>query len=143
MPYGFIVLDNNIQWAERFEIDSPMPLKHFPEEIFQVLVLILIILDARLLMMWLCRSMRSLCWIKDSSSRYGSTSRRAVVASRPSSSVEANDVLQNRLASSSGRMSTTQRIQHAFESKTYSRATPVRGSRDHPLLSFELHSIRK
>ncbi|TYH63251.1 hypothetical protein ES332_D07G178200v1 [Gossypium tomentosum] len=32
-----------------------------------------------------------------SSSRYGSTSRRAVVASRPSSSVEANDASQNRL----------------------------------------------
>ncbi|KAK8631044.1 hypothetical protein V6N13_079809 [Hibiscus sabdariffa] len=79
-----------------------------------------------------------------SSSRYGSTSRRAVVASRPSSSVEANAVPQNRLASSSGRMSTTQQIQLAFESKTSSRATPVRGSRDdHPLRSFELLSIRK
>ncbi|KAG8489026.1 hypothetical protein CXB51_017118 [Gossypium anomalum] len=79
-----------------------------------------------------------------SSSRYGSTSRRAVVASRPSSSIEANDAPQNRLASSGGRMSTTQRIQLAFESKTSSRATPVRGSRDdHPLRSFELLSIRK
>ncbi|KAB2021858.1 hypothetical protein ES319_D07G169400v1 [Gossypium barbadense] len=79
-----------------------------------------------------------------SSSRYGSTSRRAVVASRPSSSVEANDASQNRLTSSGGRMSTTQRIQLAFESKTSSRATPVRGSRDdHPLRSFELLSIRK
>ncbi|XP_012483605.1 casein kinase 1-like protein 9 isoform X2 [Gossypium raimondii] len=79
-----------------------------------------------------------------SSSRYGSTSRRAVVASRPSSSVEANDAPQNRLTSSGGRMSTTQRIQLAFESKTSSRATPVRGSRDdHPLRSFELLSIRK
>ncbi|KAH1129783.1 hypothetical protein J1N35_001161 [Gossypium stocksii] len=81
---------------------------------------------------------------RHSSSRYGSTSRRAVVASRPSSSVEANDAPQNRLASSGGRMSTTQRIQLAFESKTSSRATPVRGSRDdHPLRSFELLSIRK
>ncbi|XP_040952380.1 casein kinase 1-like protein 9 isoform X1 [Gossypium hirsutum] len=79
-----------------------------------------------------------------SSSRYGSTSRRAVVASRPSSSVEANDASQNRLTSSGGRMSTTQRIQLAFESKTSSRATPVRGSRDdHPLRSFEFLSIRK
>ncbi|PPS01215.1 hypothetical protein GOBAR_AA19446 [Gossypium barbadense] len=79
-----------------------------------------------------------------SSSRYGSTSRRAVVASRPSSSVEANDAPQNRLASGGGRMSTTQRIQLAFESKTSSRATPGRGSRDdHPLRSFELLSIKK
>ncbi|XP_039046238.1 casein kinase 1-like protein 6 [Hibiscus syriacus] len=79
-----------------------------------------------------------------SSSRYGSTSRRAVVASRPSSSVEANDVLQNRLALSSGFMSTPQRIQIAFESKKSNRATPVRGSHDdHPLQSFELLSIRK
>ncbi|XP_038995501.1 casein kinase 1-like protein 6 [Hibiscus syriacus] len=80
---------------------------------------------------------------RHSSSRYGSTSRIAVIASRPSSSVEANDVIQNRLASSSGRMSTTQRNQLAFESKTSNRATPVRRSHDHPLRSFELLSIRK
>ncbi|XVF21555.1 hypothetical protein REPUB_Repub12eG0099800 [Reevesia pubescens] len=81
---------------------------------------------------------------KRSSSRYGSTSRRAVVTSRPTSSGEANDVPQNRLVSSGGRMSTTQRIQLALEAKTSSRATPVRGSRDdHPLRNFELLSIRK
>ncbi|EOX94395.1 Casein kinase I isoform 2 [Theobroma cacao] len=79
-----------------------------------------------------------------SSSRYGSTSRRAVAASRPSSSGEPSDIQQNRLVSSGGRMSTTQRIQLAFEAKTSSRAAPVRGSRDdHPLRSFELLSIRK
>ncbi|KAK8557632.1 hypothetical protein V6N12_009861 [Hibiscus sabdariffa] len=79
-----------------------------------------------------------------SSSGYGSTSRRAVVASRPSSFVKVDDVPQNRLASSSGRMSTTQGIQLAFESKTSSRATAIRGNRDdHPLRSFELQSIRK
>ncbi|PPD99823.1 hypothetical protein GOBAR_DD03147 [Gossypium barbadense] len=79
-----------------------------------------------------------------SSSRYGSTSRRAVVTSRPSSSGEPNDIPQNRLSSTGGRLSTTQRIQHALEAKTSSRATTVRGSRDdHPLRSFELLSIRK
>ncbi|XVE77945.1 hypothetical protein DITRI_Ditri13aG0104800 [Diplodiscus trichospermus] len=81
-----------------------------------------------------------------SSSRYGSTSRRAVAAIKPSSSGEPNDVTQNRLASSGSgsRMSTAQRIQLAFDAKTSSRATPVRGSRDdHPLRSFELLSIRK
>ncbi|XP_022771292.1 casein kinase 1-like protein 7 isoform X2 [Durio zibethinus] len=79
-----------------------------------------------------------------SSSRYGSTSRRAVVASRPSSSGEPNYVPQNRLVSSGGRTSTTQRIQLAFEDKTSSRATPLRGSRDdHPFRSFEFLSIRK
>ncbi|XP_022758455.1 casein kinase 1-like protein 9 [Durio zibethinus] len=78
-----------------------------------------------------------------SSSRYGSTSRRAV-AGIPNSSGEPNDALQNRLVPSGGRVSTTQRIQLAVESKTSSRAAPVRGSRDdHPLRSFELLSIRK
>ncbi|EOY12211.1 Uncharacterized protein TCM_030781 [Theobroma cacao] len=43
------------------------------------------------------------------SSRYGSTSRRAVAASRhASSSGEPSDIQQNRLVSSGGRMSTTQ-----------------------------------
>ncbi|XP_022727698.1 casein kinase 1-like protein 6 [Durio zibethinus] len=79
-----------------------------------------------------------------SSSRYGSTSRRAVAASRPSSSGEPNDVTQNRLVSSGGRMSTTQRIQLAFEAKTSTRANPVRGNHDdHPLGNFELLSIKK
>ncbi|KAL4377413.1 hypothetical protein GQ457_02G004000 [Hibiscus cannabinus] len=81
-----------------------------------------------------------------SSSRYGSTSRKAVVASRPSSSGEPNDVSHNRQVSGGSRVSSTQRVQLAFESKTASRAAVVRGSRDdnpHPLRSFELLSIRK
>ncbi|KAE8685347.1 Casein kinase I isoform epsilon [Hibiscus syriacus] len=81
-----------------------------------------------------------------SSSRYGSISRKAVVASRPSSSSEHNDISQNRQVSSAGRASTAQRPQLAFESKTSSRAAAVRSSRDdhpHPLRSFELLSIKK
>ncbi|XP_039032586.1 casein kinase 1-like protein 9 [Hibiscus syriacus] len=79
-----------------------------------------------------------------SSSRHGSISRRAIATNRPSSSGEPNDVPQNRIPSSSGRVSTTQRIQHTLEAKPSSRATSVRGSRDdHPLRSFELLSIRK
>ncbi|GMJ09061.1 casein kinase I-like 6 [Hibiscus trionum] len=81
---------------------------------------------------------------KRCSSRYGSTSKRAVATSRPSSSGEPNDIPQNRIPSSGGRLSTAQRIQDASEAKPYSRATPVRGSRDdHPLRSFEHLSIRK
>ncbi|MFQ6620579.1 hypothetical protein Gotur_000919 [Gossypium turneri] len=78
-----------------------------------------------------------------SSSRYGSTSRKAVVTSRPGSSSEPNDIPQNRQVSSSSRMSTTQRLL-AFESKTSNRSATVKGSRDnHPLRSFELLSLRK
>ncbi|KHG20826.1 hypothetical protein F383_06417 [Gossypium arboreum] len=78
-----------------------------------------------------------------SSSRYGSTSRKAVVTSRPGSSSEPHDILQNRQVSSSSRMSTTQRLL-AFESKTSNRSATVKGSRDnHPLRSFELLSLRK
>ncbi|XVF81013.1 hypothetical protein PTKIN_Ptkin15bG0122200 [Pterospermum kingtungense] len=79
---------------------------------------------------------------KRSSSRYGSTSRRAAVGSRPSPD-EPNDATQNRLVSSGGRMSTTQRIQLPFEAKTSSRAAPGRSRDDHPLRNFELLSIRK
>ncbi|KAH1128885.1 hypothetical protein J1N35_000263 [Gossypium stocksii] len=78
-----------------------------------------------------------------SSSRYGSTSRKAVVTSRPGSSSEPNDIPQNRQVPSSSRMSTTQRLL-AFESKTSNRSATVKGSRDnHPLRSFELLSLRK
>ncbi|PPD91652.1 hypothetical protein GOBAR_DD11407 [Gossypium barbadense] len=78
-----------------------------------------------------------------SSSRYGSTSRKAVVTSRPGSSSEPNDIPQNRQVSSSSRMSTTPRLL-AFESKTSNRSATVKGSRDnHPLRSFELLSLRK
>ncbi|WRX28693.1 hypothetical protein QQP08_021180 [Theobroma cacao] len=73
------------------------------------------------------------------SSRYGSSSRRAVAASRhASSSGEPSDIQQNRLVSGGGHMSTTQRIQLAFEARTSSRAASVRRSRDddHPLRSM-------
>ncbi|XVE72908.1 hypothetical protein DITRI_Ditri11bG0075900 [Diplodiscus trichospermus] len=73
---------------------------------------------------------------RHSCSRYGSTSRRAVAGSRPISSGE-------QLVSRGGRMPTLQKFQLAFEGKTSSRPAPVRGSRDDPLRSFELLSIRK
>ncbi|KAL7251440.1 hypothetical protein ACSBR1_013304 [Camellia fascicularis] len=77
-------------------------------------------------------------------SRNGSSSRRVVVSgSRPSSSGEASENRPSRLGSGSGRLSTTQRIQPGFESKSSSfiRAPVTRGSRDDPLQSFELLTI--
>ncbi|KAF5727006.1 casein kinase I-like [Tripterygium wilfordii] len=82
---------------------------------------------------------------KGRGSRYGSTSRRAVAASsRPSSSGEPSDSRSSRLLSSSGRLSTTQRVP-GYESKTSSlmRGTAAKGTREDPLRSFELLSIRK
>lgn len=79
-----------------------------------------------------------------SSSRNGSTSKRAVLGSRPSSSGEPSEVRSSRLASGSGRLSTTQRLQPGFESKSSSftrAAVPTRGGRDDPLRSFELLTI--
>ncbi|XP_011030485.1 PREDICTED: casein kinase I isoform X2 [Populus euphratica] len=80
-----------------------------------------------------------------SSSRNGSTSKRAVISSsRPSSSGEPSENRsKSRLASSSGRLSTTQRIQPGLESKSssFSRALATRGGRDDALRSFELLSI--
>lgn len=79
-----------------------------------------------------------------SSSRNGSTSKRAVISSsRPSSSGEPSENRSSRLLSSSGRLSTTQRIQPGFESKSssFTRATATRGGRDDALRSFELLSI--
>lgn len=80
------------------------------------------------------------------SSRNGSTSKRAVVSSsRPGSSGgEHGENRSSRLLSSSGRLSTTQRIQPGFESKSssFSRALPSRsGGRDDTLRSFELLTI--
>ncbi|CAN4120547.1 unnamed protein product [Withania somnifera] len=77
-------------------------------------------------------------------SRTGSTSRRAVMgSSRPSSSGEPTDNRTGRLGSSSGRISTTQRVQPGFESKSssFTRATATRGGRDDALRSFELLTI--
>lgn len=79
-----------------------------------------------------------------SSSRNGSTSKRAVVSSsRPSSSGEPTETRASRLVSGSGRLSTTQRTQPGFESKSssFTRASAARGGREDPLRSFELLTI--
>lgn len=78
-----------------------------------------------------------------SSSRYGSTTRKAVVTSRPSSSGEPSEVVNgHRVVSTGGRVSTTQRTS-GHDSRTSTRHVIARGSRDDPLRSFELLSIRK
>ncbi|KAK6145932.1 hypothetical protein DH2020_019802 [Rehmannia glutinosa] len=77
-------------------------------------------------------------------SRTGSTSKRAVVSSsRPSSSGEPSENRHSRLGSGSGRISTTQRLQPGFESKSssFTRAAGSRGVRDETLRSFELLTI--
>ncbi|KAJ6988678.1 casein kinase 1-like protein 10 isoform X1 [Populus alba x Populus x berolinensis] len=79
-----------------------------------------------------------------SSSRNGSTSKRAVMSSsRPSSSGEPSENRSSRLVSSSGRLSTTQRVQPGFESKSssFTRASATSGGRGNALRSFELLSI--
>lgn len=79
-------------------------------------------------------------------SRNGSISKRAVISSsRPSSSGEPGEGRSSRLVSSSGRLSAAQRTQPGFESKSssFTRAGPTKGSRENPLRSFELLSIRK
>ncbi|XP_027367863.1 casein kinase 1-like protein 10 isoform X1 [Abrus precatorius] len=78
-----------------------------------------------------------------SSSRNGSASKRPVTSSsRPSASGEPSESRSSRLVSSSGRLSTTQRIQPGFESKSpFTRAAGTRGGRDDALRSFELLSI--
>ncbi|XP_030934318.1 casein kinase 1-like protein 6 [Quercus robur] len=78
------------------------------------------------------------------SSRYGSTSRKAVVSSGRGSSGEHSEARAGRLVPNSGRPSTTQRIQSGYEPKSsHTRAHTSRGTRDDPLRSFELLSIRK
>ncbi|KAK7336883.1 hypothetical protein VNO77_17434 [Canavalia gladiata] len=82
------------------------------------------------------------------SSRYGSSSRRAIISSstRPSSSGDHTDVRTGRLTSSGSRTSATHRnTQPMYEPKqpTYTRSGSSRGNRDDPLRSFELLSIRK
>ncbi|KAI5348079.1 PREDICTED: casein kinase [Prunus dulcis] len=78
-----------------------------------------------------------------SSSRNGSTSKRPVISnSRPSSSGEPSENRSSRLVSSSGRLSTAQRIQPGYDSKTsFTRPAAARGGRDDTLRSFELLSI--
>ncbi|XP_009801112.1 casein kinase 1-like protein 11 [Nicotiana tabacum] len=79
-------------------------------------------------------------------SRNGSSSRRAVISSsRPTSSGEPTDSRSSRLVSSTGRLSTTQRIQQGIEPKpsSFSRTSVTKGTHDNPLRSFEFLSIRK
>ncbi|XP_038722414.1 casein kinase 1-like protein 10 [Tripterygium wilfordii] len=80
-----------------------------------------------------------------SSSRNGSSSKRAVVSgSRPSSSGEpTSENRASRLLSSTGRVSTTQRVQPGFDSKSlsFTRTGAARGGRDDTLRSLELLSI--
>ncbi|XP_044485750.1 casein kinase 1-like protein 10 isoform X2 [Mangifera indica] len=74
-------------------------------------------------------------------SRNGSSSKRVVLGnSRPSSSGEPSENRSSRLVSSSGRLSTTQRIQPGVESKSssLSRTANTRNGRDDVLRSFEL-----
>nr|GMD21827.1 casein kinase 1-like protein 10 [Ipomoea batatas]GMD95242.1 casein kinase 1-like protein 10 [Ipomoea batatas] len=77
-------------------------------------------------------------------SRTVSASRRAVMSSsRPSSSGEPTDSRTGRLGSSSGRLSSTQRLQPGVESKSssFTRTSATRGGRDDTLRSFELLTI--
>lgn len=80
-----------------------------------------------------------------SSTRNGSSSKRPMISSsRPSSSGEPSEGRSSRLVSSSSRLSSTQRVQPGFESKSsFTRAATAgtRGSRDDTLKSFELLSI--
>ncbi|XP_021899463.1 casein kinase 1-like protein 10 [Carica papaya] len=79
-----------------------------------------------------------------SSSRNGSTSKRAVVSSnRPSSSGDFTENRSSRLVSSSARLSMTQRVQPGFESKStsFARTAATRSGRDDALRSFELLTI--
>ncbi|KAG8370441.1 hypothetical protein BUALT_Bualt14G0117300 [Buddleja alternifolia] len=72
-------------------------------------------------------------------SRTGSSSKRAVLSSsRPSSSGE-----PSKMGSGSGRLSTTQRLQPGYESKSssFTRGGAARGVRDETLRSFELLTI--
>ncbi|KAL0461091.1 UNVERIFIED_CONTAM: Casein kinase-like protein 6 [Sesamum latifolium] len=79
-------------------------------------------------------------------SRNGTSSKRAAVSTtRPSSSGEMTDGRSNRMASSTGRASSTQRVQSGIDHKpsSFARASLTKGTRDDPLRSFEFLSIRK
>lgn len=84
---------------------------------------------------------------KGRSSHNGNSSKRVVIASstRPSSSGEFTDGRAGRLVSTSGRLSSAQRILSGSEPKqlTYSRNAVTKGTRDDPLRSFDFLSIRK
>ncbi|XP_073040639.1 casein kinase 1-like protein 9 isoform X2 [Primulina eburnea] len=84
---------------------------------------------------------------KGLTSRNGSSSKRAAVStSRPTSSGEVTDGRSSRLVSSSGRISTAQRIQPGIDPNkpsSFSRTPITKGSRVDPLRSFDFLSIRK
>ncbi|KAJ1397847.1 Serine/threonine-protein kinase, active site [Sesbania bispinosa] len=85
---------------------------------------------------------KDLHYAQHSSTRYGSSSRKAIISSnKPISSGDHT----GRLTSSGGRPSATHRIQPVYDTKqaTYTRNGSMRGNRDDPLRSFELLSIRK
>ncbi|XP_065873801.1 casein kinase 1-like protein 6 [Euphorbia lathyris] len=79
-----------------------------------------------------------------SSSRYGSTTRKAVVSSsRPSSSGEPSEGRSSRLLSSSGRLTSSQRIQPGNEPKSSHTRGATKSTREDAFRSFELLSLRK
>ncbi|KAK4418413.1 Casein kinase-like protein 11 [Sesamum alatum] len=83
---------------------------------------------------------------KGRTSRNGSSTKRAAISSsKPSSSTDLTEGRTGRIVSSTGRLSTTQRIQPAIEPKpsSFTRAAVGKGTRDDPLRSFEFLSIRK
>ncbi|XP_027367711.1 casein kinase 1-like protein 6 isoform X4 [Abrus precatorius] len=85
---------------------------------------------------------KDLHYAQHSSTRYGSSSRRAMISSNKQ--ISSSDYT-GRLASSGSRPSGAHRIQPVYDSKpaTYTRSGSTRGHRDDPLHSFELLSIRK
>ncbi|KAL6954886.1 non-specific serine,threonine protein kinase [Sarracenia purpurea var. burkii] len=81
---------------------------------------------------------------KGRTSQQGSSSKRATSTSRLPSSGEPSEVRSSRLASSGGRLSTTNRIQPGTDPKSSFTRTPImKGTRDDPIRSFEFLSIRK
>uniref|UniRef100_A0A2P2M8Z1 non-specific serine/threonine protein kinase n=2 Tax=Rhizophora mucronata TaxID=61149 RepID=A0A2P2M8Z1_RHIMU len=82
-----------------------------------------------------------------SSSRYGSTSRKAVMSSsRPSSSGGPGENRSGRLLSSGGRLALAQKIQpsgHEHKSSHGRAAVTAKGARDDTFRSFEFLSIKK
>ncbi|PSS14040.1 Casein kinase 1-like protein [Actinidia chinensis var. chinensis] len=82
---------------------------------------------------------------KGQTSQNGSSSRRAVSTSRQTSSGGPSDVHSSRLASSAGLLSTTQRTLPGVDPKStsFARTSITKGTRNDPLRSLELLSLRK
>ncbi|XP_059626051.1 casein kinase 1-like protein 9 isoform X2 [Cornus florida] len=79
-------------------------------------------------------------------SQSGSSSKRPISSSnKQASSGEPSEGRSSRLVTATGRFSTTQRIQSGIEPKSspYTRAAVTKGTRDDPLRSFELLTLRK